>query len=315
MGKRSQSAIKEAAARAQATFATAEPGKLGDVVFWDLVQGWNAACGAVRAAWTAAGLDADADLPVAVDVESAFRRAVTAATRYASGHDCRVEACAPTPDAKRVAVVQLKRNGTVDGATVGVVVLRKGGASPNVETSDPHGIAERIARETLTTYEGRYSASDMRTATVTVLDRYGATPLRQVAPHVVYWQPATGAAVLRNVDAALQSSGAGRLYFVPMGSDREAREAAAAAANGGLEARLASFAAEADTWASAPPARASTIETRIADVERLRATGELYRAILGEAVASVDARLDALQAGLRRTLGIVEANADASKRA
>jgi hypothetical protein len=96
-----------------------------------------------------------------------------------------------------------------------------------------------------------------------------------------------------------------------MGNDAESRDAAASAANGGLEAQLSAFAAEAEKWLSAPPSRTSTVENRISEAERLRCTAELYRSILGTAVADVGAKIEAIQASMRRTLGIVESAKEA----
>jgi hypothetical protein len=315
MAKRSRAAVRAAAESAMAQFRTAAPGAatLGDLLFWDFSSGWRGLCSDVRDVWIAAGLDPDTDLPAPIDRDTAFSRAVLAAKIRAGSQDCRVESCAATADgSRRVAIVQLRRNGTVSGETIGVVVCPAEGSDPvRVETPDTHGLARGIVDDTASTYANRYTTDDLRSAVVSVLDRWAATPCRQTQPHIVYWLPSPGGPTIRMVRDALARLGAGEIHLAPMGLDAESRETAASAANGGLEASLTALLAEVDQWASKSPGRTSTIEARIAESEKLRTTAELYRGVLGEAVRSVEARIDSLISGQRRILGIVEAAKEA----
>jgi hypothetical protein len=314
MAKRSRDAIRDAAATALRAFANVKPGShIGDLLFWDFATGGLYDVSAVRAAWQAQGLDPDADLPVSPDYATAFGRAVEAAKRGATGaHDCRLEYAADGFNGeKRLAIVQLLRNGTVSGNTVGIVVLPRGVkpgefGKPYVDRTDPFGIGALVVSQT-DRFLDRYTNDDLRSAVVVTLDRWAATPCRQTPPHIVYYLPSPGADTIRRVRAALLAVSAGTIHLAPMGADADSRETAATAANGGLEAQLNAFAAEADKWTTTPPSRSSTIENRIAEAERLRAQGELYRAILGTAVADVGAKISAIQASMRTTLGIVDA--------
>jgi hypothetical protein len=319
MAKRSRNAIKEAAEAATRAFKEVAPSAhIGDLLYWDFAPAGLYSVDEVRDAWIATGLDPDADLPVSTDWSTAFGRAIEHAKRGRTGqHDCRLEFAADALDgSKRLAVVALKRNGTVTGDTIGIVTLPKSGlagvySAPFVEKADPYGIGDAVVSATCTTFLAKYTNDDLRSAVTVILDRWAATPCRQAPPHIVYYLPSPGAKTIRAVRDALVKIGAGTIHLVPMGTDAESVDAAASAANGGLEAQLSAFAAEADKWTTAPPSRTSTVENRIAEAERLRATGELYRAILGTAVADVGAKIESIQASMRRTLGIVESAREA----
>ena len=306
MARRSRGAVKAAVAEAQALLAQPKTGDhLGDLLWWDFTTGFRESSGIVAQAWSDAGLTPSADLPPPPDWGTAFSRAIEAAAGVMREADYRAEDCAPSPDgSRRVAMFRRVRNGSVTGETRGIVVLPKNGG-PFVETNDPHGFATLIANDT-PSHLGVYRTDDMRAAVITILDRYAATPCRQTRPHIVYWLPSHGSAIIRRVRTALQAVRAGTIQLSPMHDDADSRTAAAAAANAGLEARLNEFHEEIAKWKDAPPGRVSTIESRLSEAEKLRRTGELYKDILGEAVASIDARINDVNTELLKVLGIVE---------
>ena len=296
------------AAREEVTraFTDAKPSKtLGDLLWWDFASGFNRPAADVVQAWTDAGLDPSIDLPNTPDAGTAFSRAVTKAKRAAGAFDCRIEDCLTPDGTRRVAVVQLVRSTDVKGATVGVVTLDALGAV-TVEQHDKHGIAAQLSAG-VGQFAGRYTIDDVRTGITAVLDRWHATPCRQAPPHIVYWLPAPGGETIRKVRNVVAALGAGKLHLCPMGKNDDAKEAASSAANGGLSAELLAFSREVETWRTTPPSTAGTIERRVAAAEALRAKGQLYRTILGDAVDDIDGSITALQNDMRRALGCLEA--------
>jgi hypothetical protein len=306
MAKRSHTVIRQAAEQAVKAFKEAKPGKsLGDIAFWDFTPGYREDCAVVQEAWSMQGLQPDADLPAPIDIETAFSRAVRAAAIGAGSKDCRIEACALQADnARRVAVLKLERNGVVKGDTIGLVALPPG-ESPRIELADAYGIADEI-KNNVSKYALRYTTDDLRTGVLTILERWAATPCRQVQPHIVYWMPPPGGPELRKVRDVLKYLGAGDIHLIPMGTDSESHEAAATAANGGLEASLSALLAEADAWVASPPGRASTIENRLNQADKIRQTASLYKSILGSSVAAIEDRIKQVEDSLRKMLGIVK---------
>lgn len=310
MAKRSRDAIKEAAEHATRAFeAAAKAGgtakTFGDIVFWDFSPGWGIRSADARDAWIAQGLNPDSDLPVPPDMETAFTRAVEHVRGgLAARSKCKLIALPTQDGSKRFAVMLVEANGTAKGTTRGIVQLPKDGTA-FVEQADPWGCAAAIV-SSCAHYLDRYVSDDIRMAVTVVLDRWAATPCRQCPPHIVYYLPSVGFDTIRRVRDAVAKMGAGSVHLCPLGVDADSRESATAAANGGLEAQLTAFAKEADEWATKPPSRTSTIENRIAEAERLRTTGMLYRSILGSAVESVDAKISKVQQQMRVVLGLVE---------
>lgn len=320
MAKRSRAALlaaKESATEALSG-AKREGTLLGALAWWDFTSGYRGASAMVRDEWSKAGLDPETDLVAPPDYETAFGRAVasSAATLRNAG-DCRAEDCAKDPDGRRVAVLQIKRNGKADGSTVGLVFCPRTGA-PRVEQADPYGHAEHIVDATRA-FVDVYTTDDLRGAVVAVLDRWRAVPCREGRPHVVYWVPLSALDTIRKVRDALKAIGAGTIHLSLMHDDPildpkgETRESATSAANAGLESRLAEFSEQVTAWATTPPGRTSTVEAMIDEAERLIATGNLYETILGGAVVSVRERVASVQAKARAVLGVIDAAKEAKR--
>jgi hypothetical protein len=298
---------EEALRQAREACASAQPGQtVGDLLWYDFKSGFIDDCMVVRQAWRECGLDPSADLPSEPGMEAAFCRAVDAIKRQA-GKDYVINDNSPVgAKTKCICVMRVDRNETTKrntAYTVGVVVLEQCGVV-NVKESDPAGFASGIAHATQK-YVDHYTTADIRSAITRVLARWQATPCRQSPPHIVYWMPSPGGETVRRLRDALNKLGAGKLHLSPMGRDIDSQEAASAAANDGLESRLSEFREQVDAWRNEPPGRKLTIERRIEEAEKIRETANLYRAILGAAVADVDERVASVQSSLRELLGVM----------
>lgn len=307
MAHKDRKAVKEAAEAARVALQAAKPGAhLGDLLWWDFAAGWRGDATAVRAEHNAIGLNADADWPGVPGYEVAFGRAVDACRVAMAGANLRPETAEAGPNSeKRVAILSLTRGADVDGRTVGIVSLPKG-ASPTIERADPSGWAGRIVQRSAE-YVGRYTTDDARAMVVSLLDRWACTPCRSTPPHIVYWAPAGAGETIRKIKTVLGTVGAGTILISPQHDGAEEREAATYAANAGLESKLTEFATTVDEWRNNAPARVSTVQAKLEELDRLRQTGNLYRGILGDAVKGIDARIADVERAMRVTLGIVEA--------
>ena len=201
----------QAIADAALAAADASSATVGDLTWWDFTPGFTASATAVRQAWSAAGLDPDADLPAVPDAATAVSRSVRRAQRQATKHSCRLEDCTPGYDGSRwVAIMQVTPGqADVRGTTVGLVRITPAGVA-TVEDADPHGIAASVVGGAAS-FDAVYTLADILDAAKAVLDRYRAQPCRQAPPHIVYWMPAPGGAALRSLKAAIAGMGAGKL--------------------------------------------------------------------------------------------------------
>jgi hypothetical protein len=315
MAKRTRSLVTAAQAEvdailSDATKKRAKGALLGDLSWWSFKPGWKGDANAVQAEAKAAGLNPAADLIPSPDWKLAFSRGVESQRAALRAADIRPEACSVGKDgATRIALMRVdRREHSANGGTIGVVALPKGGA-PVVERADKFGHARRIV-EVASAFRGRYVLDDIRAATVGVLSRWHSIPCREEPPHVVYWIPAGAGEHIRRVRNWLRAIGAGTLHFVPMHDDEDSKEAAGSAANAGIEAQLEAFATEVAAWEAALPARASTVEARIAELDNFRTTGGLYRAILGSSIRDCEKQLRAIDRGYDRILGLVSAKAE-----
>ena len=289
---------------------TTDPDLIGDLTWWDPKFGWRGDVAEVAACFAAEGFIPEQILPPSPDWIVAFGRAVTHVRAGLGKKDFSLIDAAKGPNGeRRVAVVKISRNGKVTTQDEGTVCCPKDGSKPYVETPDSAGIAADIVETAATTYFNRYISDDLRSTVVQTFERAAALPGRAAIPYIVYYAPPMGGDLLRRLKRACAACGWGRIKIsVQHASDVDSKEVAVEAANDGLETRLNEFADEVAAYADADPTttRAATIESKIEDARRLRAQGALYRMILGAAVESVDERINAIEATLKRTLGIVE---------
>ncbi len=300
------------AARAALAAAAAAPATdhIGDLAWWDLDSDFRRDVDQVRERFVAFGLDPDAILPASPSWFTAFSRAVASvrASVHAQGYTLLDAAKGPNGE-KRVAIVHVSRNGRVTTDDQGTVVCPVDGSSPYVERPDPAGIVHDVlakARELFAVYTG----DDIRVGIQRVFARWAALPCRVAPPHIVYWLPPAAGEEVRKLADVCDDLGVGRIeLFAGSRQDGRSVRAVTTAVNQGLEARLNDFAAEVQRYADADPTktRVSTMEEKLAEAVRLRQQGEMYRAVLGLAVQSIDERMGLIEAQLRDTLGLVQA--------
>jgi hypothetical protein len=301
-------AAREALNAGAATVASTD--HLGDLVWWDPSQGWRKPCADVDAAWRAAGLDPAADLPSHTDWSTAFGRSINSVRSSIHPQAYTLKDAAPDQGARRVAIVRESRNGKYTSEDQGTIQLPAGDLSPwieRIETNMAQGIADTVLSETRAHYD-HYTADDIRTAITKTIERWAGLPCRQCPPHVVYWLPAPAANAIRRLADVVELLGWGSIQLVAAHrSDARSVKAAESAVSQGLEVQLSAFAKDAEAYAQGNHAktRPSTIEARLTEAKALRERGDLYRAILGAAVSSVDTRIAAIESSLRDTLSLV----------
>lgn len=308
--KSKASKIKSAleAARAQLRASNGNQ-SVGDLVWSDPVSGWTHDAVKVREAFTAAGLDPDVYLPAIPDYGTAYSRAVLAVRTHIQGRGYTLLAAGYGPNGEsRYSVMQVERNGTVATADRACVQCPKDGTAPFVERSsdDPQAddIAALIVQASKERY-GKYTSDDVRTAFVTVLAHYQAQSTRTCQPHTHFWVPAGGTAAVRAMGAVLESLGWGVVQSFEGAAGAGNVETATRIVNQGLDADLASFQDAVNKFLGAAGAvnangkerdRSAATQRKINEGEALREKADMYRAILGMGVDSVDEAVQGIEA-------------------
>ncbi len=307
--------IKQAQQEARAAMSNANPNysPSGSLVLYDPVSGWTKDAHIVRQQFQMSGLDPDVLLPPPPDYGTAFSRSILAIRPMCQGRGYTLLAAGNGPNGEsRYSVVAVGRNGTVTTDDRATVQCPRDGSAPFVERTTNDPVADEIAAWIVRASHERfetYTSDDVRQAVVRTLDNYGAVPVRNSQPFVTYWAPQAGALALTTLsEGTLEPLGWGSILAFEGKMTQANVQFAARAVNSTLEGRLSDFAAEADKYAAnAEGMRPSTIERRIVEAKEIKAKAELYRAILGAAVTSVDDRIKAVEASLMQTLGIIEA--------
>ena len=314
LSKKQKIKLAQAEARAALNGAMASGSRVGSLVLYDPVSGWTKSAPAVKAAFELAGLDPDVLLPPSPDYGTAFSRSVLAIRGQIQGRGYTLLAAGNGPNGEsRYSVVAVARNGIVQTDDRATVQCPRDGSAPYVErtTGDPE--ADKIAAWIVQASKERfdtYTSDDVRQAVIRTMDHYAAVPVRNSQPFVVYWIAQAGAIALNHLSVTLDSLGWGEIQAFEGALTQANIAFATKAVNSTLEGRLSDFAAEAEKFANnAEGMRPTTIERRIQEAKDIKAKAELYRAILGAAVESVDDRIKAVEASLAHTLGIIESSA------
>jgi hypothetical protein len=285
--------------------------RLGDLTIYDLQPGWRKPVAQVQAVFAKHGLDPKHVLPCAPDWMVAFGRAVEQVGAAIRSKDFELKNAAKGKKGeRRVAVVQIARNGRVTTDDLGTVAcpLASDGGAPYIEREDQEGYAKSViaaARE----FHEVYTLDDIRTAVVQHIDRSFGLPLRRQPPYVAYWIPAAGSVEVEKLRDAVEELGAGSIEMMTgYKSDPKSSRMAVNTVNKGLEGQLSEFKAEVDAFVAKDPTstRVSTIEELVEQAKILRERGVLYRELLGAQVVSVEAQYKAVEKTLKKHLGIVE---------
>jgi hypothetical protein len=323
MARKARATVREAADAAREALLLhskkigANDDRLGDLVLYDLVPGWRKPVDLVAAVFLAHGLDPKHILPCAPDWPVAFGRALEQVSAKIRSKDFELKNAAKGKKGeRRVAVVEVARNGRVTTADLGTVACppASDGAAPYVEREDENGYAKAViaaARE----FHEVYTLDDIRTAVVQHIDRWFGLPLRRQPPYIAYWVPAAGGEEIERLRDAVEELGAGQIEMMTgYASDKKSQRMAVNTVNKGLEGQLQEFKAEVDTFVGNDPTstRVSTIEELVERSKLLRERASLYKDILGGQVVLVEAQYKAVEKTLKKHLGIVEeAHADA----
>jgi hypothetical protein len=319
MARKARAKVAEAAELAReaimanARKADASDDRLGDIVLYDLVPGWRGPIADVQTIFRANGLEPSHVLPEPPDWLVAFGRAVDKVAAAVRDDDIRlIDAARGKKGERRTAIVQLARNGRVTSKDLGTVVCPPSseGGTPYVEREDELGLANRVLKEARV-YHEVYVLDDLRRAVVEHIDRWFGLPLRRQPPYVVYWVPAAGGDEIRRLRAAVETCQAGQIeLFTGYRSDPESNRTVVNSVNKGLEAQLAEFRAEVDTYTGKNNTRFSTIEELVENSKKLRERAGLYKDILGAAIDNVDEEYAKIEKTLHTRLGIMEAEGE-----
>lgn len=304
--------FKEANAKAQSALMTsAQTGeKLGALGFWSLHQVFQQKCVDTYAAFRAVGVDPETTLPEPTGIELAFSRSVASnrSAVHSIGYTL-MDAARGSNGERRVAILKVARNGIVSTTDEGTVVCPNDGSKPYIERHDPTGIGARILQKARD-LEGVYTADDIRAAITTTFSRWAAMACRE-RPSVVYFIPPGATDEIEKVNQAILSIGAGEIFqFVGYRDDAQSVRACVNAVNEGLEAKLTEFAKDADEFTKSTKTRPSTITRAIEETKAFRERANLYQAILGAAIQSVDEKMNAIENTLRATLTNMETAAE-----
>jgi hypothetical protein len=293
----------------QVNAARSSADHIGDLCWWDPVNGWSASVDHVRAVFLKHGLDPKTDLPDSPDWSTAFGRGLRRVRTELTARDFQLIDAAPGPNGeRRVGIVKIARNGKVSTEDQGTLTCPKDGAAAFVERHDPSG----VGAETLAVARGLvgvFMVEDVRNGVARILERCGAMPCRQAPPHIVYWIPPTAADVVRRLADAVEELGWGRMeLFAGYASDPRSKRACVSAVNQGLETQLSEFAAAADEYASqTAKTRETTIARKLEQAKELREKGAFFKTMLGAAVMGIDERVAKIEGSLRTSLGVVQA--------
>lgn len=294
--------------------APRDPNHLGDLVWWDCDSEWMRAAKDVRDEYQALGLNPDHYLPEVPDWFTAFGRAVDEVRGEIRPDGLTLIDAAKGPlGERRVSVVSVHRNGQVTTTDNGTVACaRDGETRPYIDvvrTGAHSHVLDQIIDRADKFFE-RYISADVRNHFVDALVRFSALPCRQAPPHVVYWVPPAARDQVRALADAVEAIGWGHVeLFAGSAQDPRSKRAVTRAVNDGLEAKLRTFKAEVERYATAPhdSTRPTTIENKILEAKRLREQAAFYREVLGAACVGVDERIDQIERTLKLTLGFVEA--------
>jgi hypothetical protein len=317
MARKARATVREAADMARealllnAKKISASDDRLGDLTLYDLTPGWRKPVAEVVAAFARHGLDPGHVLPCAPDWMVSFGRALEQVGASIRGADFELKNASKGKNGeRRVAIVEIARNGRVTTKDLGTVVCpaASDGGAPFIEREDDRGYARAVvaaARE----FHEVYTLDDVRTAVVQHIDRWYGLPLRRQPPYVAYWVPAAGSLEIEKLRAAVEELGAGQIEMMTgYASDQKSQRMAVNTVNKGLEGQLTDFKAEVDAFVKKDPGstRVSTIEELVVQAKILRERAILYKDILGGQVVSVEAQYKAVEKTLKKHLGIVE---------
>ncbi len=308
--------IKQAQQEARSALSAPNPGvsPVGSLVLYDPVSGWTKAAAEVRQAFERSGLDPDVLLPPSPDYGTAFSRSILAIRGQIQGRGYTLLAAGNGPNGEsRYSVVAVQRNGVVMTDDRATVQCPRDDSAPYVERTTGDAAADEIAAWIVKASHERfetYTSDDVRQAVIRTMDHYAAVPVRNSQPFVVYWIAQAGAMALHLLSSVLDSLGWGEIQAFEGRMTQANIAFATKAVNATLEGRLNDFAEEAEKFANnVEGMRPTTIERRIQEAKDIKGKAELYRTILGAAVASVDERIKAVEASLMQTLGLIEAKA------
>ncbi len=283
---------------------------VGALVVYDPVSGWNKDAREVRDAFARANIDPYVYLPEIPDYGTAFSRTILAIRPMIHNRGYTLLAAGNGPNGEsRYSVVSVARNGTVQTSDCATVQCPKDGSAPFLERSTGDQVADEVAGWIVQASHERfekYTSEDVRQSIVKTLDMYAAVPVRNSKPYVCYWIAQAGAEVLTQLSTVLESLGWGEIQQFQGALTDSNIAFASKAVNNTLDAQLSEFSEQCDAYASkSGNMYESTIAKRIEDAKALKSKAELYTAILGAAVASVDDRVKAIEASLMTTLGMM----------
>jgi hypothetical protein len=326
--RRPRAVIQDANDRARAALlASGAKGEsaIGALAWWDGNTGWRESAEVVQAACTKVGLDPASTLPAPPDHAVAFGRAVDAVRARVREKDYTLIDAAEGPNGeRRVAIVKIERNGKVSTRDEGTVVCPKPAMvdgertdpAPYVERPDPEGFASEIVTLTKGTYHGTYTADDVRTAIVGMIDRWHGMPCRVQPPKVVYWIPGASLDVIGKVADFAAAVGWGSVeMFVGDAKNERSRSAVSSAVNNGLEAMLNEFAEQADKYIAGDPLRTkgATLQRLLEEGKALQDRWHLMRGVLGTSIKAGDAKISKIEARITSRLGEVTKAREAAK--
>ena len=269
---------------------------LGDLIFWSLSDA-RVERVALEALWANAGLDADL-LPDAPTADKAIKLAVREA---AVGQGDRLLRLAKEDASEIVfAVVREQRpgDGSLDYHQEARIQLDR---QREVFSSDRpgHDLVSAV-RSRFEMYRTTHHPDDVRRAICKTLDAMAAVALRPSGG--IYWIAAPFAKKVRQLQQAIETIGASRVYLLPVNKSAEAERTLGEIAQGAIETELASLQEEIRGFLTAPPDRASTLMRRFDAFAALRSRAQLYREVLHVHVTDLDESLDKLSSTVERLL-------------
>ena len=305
--KARQEAIDRANKDAKGRFLQAvHAGDIGTTIWWSLKHGYKADAALVVDEWKKAGRDPDADLPPAPDVNKAFTRAVRGAAVFAGTFSCNLENLEDDANGvRRVSVFHMHKNGSATGTEIGKVGLPPQGR-PYVEIADPHGIAQRIV-DTTDPRVGLYTGEDLRSALTRVISRNYGSPCREDG--VVYWIHGAAVGEIEKVKVALEAIAAGTIGGL---TGKAGVDDATKAANQGVGDMIGLLVKDVNDWRLKPPAKFSTVEERMGQLQELKGRADLLRTMLGSGVHTIDKQLSTLSQEFLSIMGMVNQNTAAA---
>jgi hypothetical protein len=176
---------------------------------------------------------------------------------------------------------------------------------PYVERADPNGFASEVVILERETYHGVYSADDIRTAIVGMIDRWHGMPCRAQPPKIVYWIPGASLEVLGKVADFVTAIGWGSVeMFVGDSSNDRSRAAVTSAVNNGLESMLNDFAEAADRYIAGDPLRTkgATLQRLLEEGKALQDRWHLMRNVLGASIKAGDGKIASIEARIASRL-------------